>query len=204
MGIRQVSLDFINDIIISEHGTHEGVQMIELGNQDMRGRRGSAKRYFLSQGMKHISIDTNAKTSSIPLDLRNDNRFCGLPQADILTNIGTTEHVGWDGIGEMDQYMCFLNVHYWTKVNGVSAHFLPLVGSWPGHCNYYYTVEFFHALAKCNDYEVMRCEAIDYGKNISVICSMKKLKDNEFMTKEMWDKEIKDTIVLVEHDFSRK
>lgn len=45
-----------------------------------------------------------------------------------------------------------------TKPGGLMFHFVPVTGSWPGHCDYWYTLEFFEGLFALADYRTVMIE----------------------------------------------
>ena len=81
-----------------------GVTMLELGNKlnpkcgPDKNETVTYKEWFTGQGMHHVSVDINGKDGALPIDLRL-NLMDALAQRnqptqyDIITNIGTTEHV---------------------------------------------------------------------------------------------------------------
>lgn len=112
------------------------IAMLELGNQIVRQgtypknypirKFRTAKDYFKSIGINHVSIDRNGKSRSMPLNLAKPidkkewkNYF------DCVTDLGTIEHVCQNGLE--GQYYSFKNVHDFCKVNGYMLHCLPLL-----------------------------------------------------------------------------
>lgn len=120
-------------------------RIIELGNQHfhtndarMDSHCGThvAKRWAESLGIEHVSIDTNGLDGALALDLSKP--IYGVEPADIVTNFGTSEHVGIEG-----QDQCFANIRDLCKPGGVMLHAIPLVGYWPGHSDVDYDGDFF-------------------------------------------------------------
>jgi hypothetical protein len=204
MGIRTETLNILDDFIINKFGNHLNLNMIELGNQIIRASGRPAKEYFSGLGVNHISIDINGKDGAIPLDLTivvdemmalNSNLFSmsedgHLQLCDILTNCGTVEHV-------KNQYVCFKNIHNFDKLDGFFFHMAPPIGKWLGHCNYYYTEEFFNELALSNNYEILENKIIPYhrehpdskgklGLKDFLLCIMQKKEENEFVLEHNW------------------
>jgi hypothetical protein len=112
--------------------------MIELGNKKTKF---VWKDYFEKMGISHTSIDLNGLDGALKLDLCTPLQ---LPEADVVTNIGTSEHV-------LDQEMCFENIDRFSKKWMV--HQVPLVGNWIGHGDqdfecYKYDEDFFKSLAE--------------------------------------------------------
>lgn len=99
---------------------------------------------------------------------------------DIITNIGTTEHVEL----EDGQYNCWHNLDSWLNVGGIMIHELPEIGSWEGHCRYYTTRDFFKSFEDYG-YEVLELEDNkwkDWGNTLW--CVLRKVKDVPFMDKD--------------------
>lgn len=118
--------------------------MIELGNK--RDSEGVWKKLFTEMGIEHTSIDLNGRDGALELDLLGE---ISLPSADVVTNIGTSEHVSDEHEGQM---ACFENInrlsHKWM------IHQVPLVGNWDTHgirtdgreC-FKYTEDFFYDIS---------------------------------------------------------
>jgi hypothetical protein len=117
--------------------------MLELGNKT--GRRGrSYKGYFEALGVRHVSVDLNGKDGALALDLRTP---LGLGRFDVVTNIGTTEHVteqepAWRNIAESCDRL-FLSM-------------TPRPGSYRGHGLFYPTPAFYWTFAVLNGFEIER------------------------------------------------
>ena len=143
-------------------------RMLELGNK--KNAQGVYKTYFESIGIDHTSIDWNGEDGALKLDLRNP---IDLEPFDMITNIGTTEHVS-------DQTAVWRNIHNLTKIGGVIASLTPLEGDWWWHGEYYPRVEFFEQFAK-NGYEI---EYMDIGReypNRNLCVRLKKVAHNDFV-----------------------
>ena len=94
--------------------------------------------------------------------------------ADIIINYGTSEHVEF----EEGQYNCWLNIHNFLRINGISINALPLAGEWPKHCRWYYTADFFNNF-KNYGYKILHME-ITWHKLI--FCKLLKTQDGNFMS----------------------
>ena len=179
MGLKQDVLDFIFKCINSNFESYSGLEMLELGNQQIKigGQRQLAKDYFENLGFKHTSLDINGKDGAIPIDLSKlikdriyYNRF------DVVTNSGTSEHVEpYEG-----QYECFGNIHLCTKVGGIMIHVIPEEGSFPGHCPFYYTLDFFEKLVKYNGYKIIEIGRLHRGENSFIKAGLIKAVDSAF------------------------
>ena len=120
-------------------------RMAELGNIAGFSKFRSLKEYFISIGVKHDSFDWNGKDGAIKVDLAKPLK---LEEYDIVTNLGTSEHVH-------NQYYVFNNIHNMCKANGVMIHSVPFENSWPKHCNFYYSVDFFKKLSEECNYKII-------------------------------------------------
>lgn len=145
----------------------QGTRMLELGNK--KNPDGVYKTYFESIGIEHTSIDWNGEDGALKLDLRQP---IDLEPFDMITNIGTTEHVS-------DQEAVWRNIHNLTKIGGVIASLTPLEGDWWWHGEWYPRREFFEEFAQ-NGYEI---EYLGIGReypNRNMMCRLKKVAHNEF------------------------
>ncbi len=190
MPITHTILPFIEKALKSYYSFEDikvGKRMCELGDQLIRDEYNKtiiAKEYFEFNGFKHTSIDINGKNGSLVFDLSKPiidetliNNF------DIVTNFGTSEHVE-------NQYECFKNIHNLCKKDGLFIHAVPEIGSWIGHCKYYYSSIFFERLREVCNYEIMSEYVIEvYGNKTNDVCvAMIKNENNNFITKEVFDK----------------
>jgi hypothetical protein len=167
MGLQPGYLDYIQECVTSELGDMAGKRMLELGDQTI-GVAGiperTGKEYYENRGVQHTSFDLNAKHGALPVDLAQpieDPQWLGA--FDIVTNSGTSEHVE-----PLDaQYACFMNIHDFLKVGGISIHLVPDLdeleqrGYWQSHCNNYYTHGFFALLAELNGYTLVSSKVIN-------------------------------------------
>lgn len=117
--------------------------MLELGNKHnlsvkRRGEDGIYKHWFQTLGWKHVSVDINGEDGALPLDLTQDQ---DLGRFDVVTNFGTTEHIG-DDIAQ--QRVAWGNIH--RACAGLFASVTPLPGDWPRHGRWYPTRTFFEGL----------------------------------------------------------
>lgn len=165
----------------------ERLRMCELGAQYLQVEgafRGVAKKYFKRLGVDHTSFDINGLHGSLVVDLTRplpDEYACAF---DIVTNVGTSEHV-------VAQYACFRNIHRLVRAGGVMLHSVPPPGYWPGHGRFYYALEFFDGLAEANGYEVLHRE-ITKGLSEHIqplaLVVLRKTADRPFMPEEAFAK----------------
>lgn len=126
-----------------------GSTMLELGNK----KKGdfTYKRFFEDRGFCHVSVDWNGQDGALKKDLR---RPLKLGTFDMVTNIGTSEHVsedGWEG-----QVGCWRNIMEAMHAGSVLVSITPKAGSWPRHGTWYPLHKFFVELAELNGCEVER------------------------------------------------
>lgn len=125
----------------------DGVQsMLELGNKRGTGGPGDTyKRHFEALGIRHLSVDRNGEDGALPLDLQEPLL---LGMFDMVTNIGTSEHVENQG-------------GVWRNIVTAAAKFAvcitPRPGDWPGHGLFYPTPLFYQHLADENGFALERC-----------------------------------------------
>lgn len=125
-----------------------GGSMLELGNK--KNPNGVYKDYFVSLGLEHISVDWNGQDGALAWDLRDPR-----PELvhggkwhqhfDIVTNIGTTEHV-------IPQGAVWQNILDALKVGGHLVCVTPAPGFWQWHQDkgQYPTEDFYREFAKDN------------------------------------------------------
>lgn len=156
--------------VLAQHRTWEwellsplvGCSMLELGNKRKSTAEGSVfvyKKFFESQGFRHVSVDINGQDGALKLDLTKPLK---LGTFDMVTNIGTTEHVSennFDG-----QVSCWRNILEAMHVGSVLVSNTPQKGAWLHHGTWYPQQEFFVELAALNGLEVERVYTSDERK----------------------------------------
>lgn len=162
--------------------TLPGIRMCELGNQSYElpdGKSITAKEFFTSNGVDHVSMDWNGKDGALKLDFNKPITHPGLENSfDMITNIGMTEHVE-------NQYECYKNIHKFCKVGGCFIHMVPIFYYWADKNNlYFYYPSFFRTLSIVQSYSLLIEDITPWGKNrnqdlLSVF--MIKEKDIPFM-----------------------
>jgi uncharacterized LabA/DUF88 family protein len=157
-----------------------------------KGRIGLYSKDFLRMTFNNvISIDTVStcpKTLNINLihDI-NDKKLN--KQFDILTNFGTTEHVGqYDNIFENTQYHAFKNIHNLVKEKGIIFNVVPayVKDNKKIHGAFHYTCDFFNQLAKLCNYTIVYNEVKARGIVDHVYCYFIKNDDKEFITEKQF------------------
>ncbi len=114
--------------------------------------------WFMKQlgAANYVSIDLNGQHGAFPMDLTKPIYVDDAP-FDIVTNIGTSEHVEPYEL----QPMVFENAHNLCKVGGTMVHQLPPVGQWLDHCRIRYRRNLPDILAKDNGYKVLNNELVN-------------------------------------------
>lgn len=117
--------------------------MLELGNKNGTGGKGdSYKAHFEALGIRHVSVDWNGEDGALALDLRQP---LNLGTFDMVTNIGTSEHVD-------------VQTPVWRNMVEACDHVLvcitPAPFNWPGHGLFYPHLQFYNELAARNGFEV--------------------------------------------------
>lgn len=112
------------------------------------------------------SLDINGRDGAVEVDLSRplNTSLRVLGMCDVVTNFGTTEHVGESDYVEADvdlldiwssQYEAFRNLHRLARRDGLIINMVPAAGCWPRHGAVEYEPRFFEALANATGYEIM-------------------------------------------------
>jgi len=112
-----------------------------------------ARDWYLARGAKeYVSFDTNGQNGALAYDLTKSlpeefhNRF------DVVTNIGTTEHLGNGTLPASllfyQQWQAFYSAVQICKIGGVVLHNLPPEKQWEGHSHIHYKDGLGSILAK--------------------------------------------------------
>ena len=209
-----VKLFDIKDIIryVMEYSKTLELDVVELGEQELKifnnelddsliteylktnprkystkkDRIGLFSKDFLESLFKSVScIDIFTKCDktlklSLCENINLEKRF------DVLTNFGTTEHVG-----EMNdefvnvQYLSFKNIHNMIKKDGIVFNVVPaFVQNNKLHGAFNYTCDFFNKLAKLCNYQIIYNELKKRGEIHHVYCYFIKKDDNEFIDED--------------------
>lgn len=173
MGITKHTFDLIMRY------TKKGNRMLELGAQNIYfGEKYGefAKPYFESLGIEHVSVDLNGEGGAIVRDLTNS---LDLGIFNVVTNAGTSEHTS-------DLYECFKNMWDACEEGGYIVCENPKTGNWPGHGNYYMTMDFYRkfpaTLKEVGEHPAMGNQ-VD-GWNVYAVIQ----KDGEFPSREEFEK----------------
>ena len=111
--------------------------------------RGMAADLFRRAGFKYSAVDYAKFPGIIRLDL-NVNQFPWWRRGryQFVSNCGTSEHI-------LNQYNVFKVIHDATASDGIMYHNVPGWGEYE-HGIFTYTPKFFWALAKANDYKIIK------------------------------------------------
>lgn len=154
-----------------------GNTMLELGNK----RKGDIvyKEFFESIGFTHTSVDLNGQDGALPLDL---SKPLGLGTFDMVTNLGTSEHVSEGNYA--GQVQCWRNILEAMHVGSVLVSITPQPGTWIEHGTWYPRLAFFAELAKLNGLELERSEErpwFDHNPNRRLVTArLVRLEDRPF------------------------
>lgn len=121
-----------------------GNTMLELGRKKTNGI--PWKRYFEGLDIIHTSVDIKGGYGSLKKDLTEP---LNLGTFDMVTNIGTTEHVS-------SQIPCWRNIVEAMHIGSVLVSTTPAPGSWKDHGRWYPEEDFFVHLADLNGMEIER------------------------------------------------
>lgn len=164
MGLVSHNLDLIHHWTSTTFRDVDKPKMLELGDQVIVGANFAAKtgkEYFQSLGYDHVSVDLNGQHGALKLDLTIPNNFLTWhDNFHVITNAGTTEHI-------KHQFTCFKIIHDCARVGALMIHIVPDTdcmksqGKWKGHCDHYYSLDFFSMLAENNDYHILHQDIQD-------------------------------------------
>lgn len=112
------------------------------------------------------------------------NKILEGPQADLVTNNGTGEHI-------FNQAAVFTNAHNFCKPGGIMLHILPWI-NWQNHGFYNFHPILFIDMAEANGYEILQMYAGDRDGNII----MEDIPDGEIKKPEPTDKNVMLVVAL--------
>jgi hypothetical protein len=123
--------------------TYSTVEAAKLADRSLAGG------FFRRAGLRYDAIDFAGYPGVTRLDLNRDrlpDDLHGIYR--IVMNFGTSEHI-------LNQYNVFETIHDACAVGGIMHHGVPGWGDYQ-HGIISYSPKFFWALAKANDYEIIR------------------------------------------------
>lgn len=149
-----------------------GETMLELGDKwNPEQGHVTYKSCFEELGYRHVSVDLNGRNGALPLDL---TKPLNLGTFDMVTNIGTTEHVD-------KQEPVWRNVCEAMHVGSVLISTTPKPhGPWP-HGIWLPTEEFFEELAALNGMTVQRLYIDGKDHRIMVMARLVRMAEHKFV-----------------------
>ena len=180
MGVTSQTLDYLM-ILYSQIKFNS---ICELGDQQFLSCHpfieGSHVRFFYEKrGIEYTSVDINGKGGSIYLDL-DKPKFLD-KQFDVVTNIGTLEHI-------YNFYMGLKHMHMLCNDRGFMVHISPVMNNWDEHGYNYVSTQFFKDLAnKCKYALIDNRESptlIGGQDSNQAYCILRKTSDSNFLSKE--------------------
>ncbi len=170
------TLEFYKSIVVGALGGFRDKRVLELGNQEIWEHARTrcdvpfsiAKSWYTFMGVAdYVSLDANGRNGAIAVDLgRPIYHAKWTEHFDLVTNVGTLEHVGeWaqrlddddakDRERREAQCQCLRTVHDVTAIGGLMVHSLIPKGGWDTHCMFRYDKDFVVTLARLNGYEMV-------------------------------------------------
>lgn len=155
-----------------------GTRMLELGGKINAPY--TYKAFFQSLGFEHISIDWNGEHGALKRDLRKPLWGYELHQFDMLSNMGTTEHVD-------NQAGVWENIHRLVRPGGVYVGQTPYHDglSWWWHGDHYPTEGFFESFAALNGWAIERLYRGKPRPHENLYCRMVKGEETPFVMPEL-------------------
>ncbi len=159
----------ILDKALKDKGDVSNYKLALIGDLYMRGpgfKHRRANGYFRQFWKEVLSFDINGSADrnvdlSKPLPFQFINRF------DVLINGGTAEHVD-------NQKQFWENCDKMVVPGGVMIHVAPEVGSFPGHSETYYDLNFFTTLLEAFKYRRLHYERIKHRQGWAIYVAFEK------------------------------
>lgn len=200
MGITSFSIELI------ERNKGNAKTIIELGAQNLYNQpilpAPYAHEWYLKNGFEEYDcIDLSKENNCIELDLSKPINYATYPfmrmdredemieEYDLVTDFGTQEHIGNNGIHDPEAfYNCWKIKHDLFKKDGVMINENPKTGSWPGHGFQYMTLDFYLRLAELCGYKILELGEHPAMGNVTdgwnIYCVLKKQNNNSFISLE--------------------
>ena len=165
-------------------------KVIELGAQNLYlyeyPEQPYADVHYKRHGIDYTCIDLSGENKALQLNLGEHLPIDGL--FDLVTDFGTSEHIGSNGKHDFGSfYQCLKSKHDLLRVGGIMISENPKTGNWPFHGFNYYTTEFYEKLAEANGYEIHELgEHPAMGNERdgwNVFCMIQKSTGQPFMSK---------------------
>lgn len=185
MGITSFSIE-----LLSKYITNDIKSVVELGAQNLYdksygNRTPYANEFYENLDIDYTCIDLNGENNALKIDLSQDHIVDG--QFDLVTDFGTSEHVGTNGRHDINAIRnCWATKHKLLKAGGLMINENPMTGNWPGHGFNYYTIEFYHRLADRQGYHILDIGVVAAMGNTTdghnIYCVLKKIDVKPFMS----------------------
>ena len=152
----------------------------------MKNRIGIYCKDFLNSIFNKVSsIDTHT-TCKKTLKLNLIDEIDLGEKFDVITNFGTTEHVGeYDNILKNTQYQAFKNIHNLLNSKGLVFNVVPAkYENNVIHGAFNYSTQFFEKLAELCNYKILYNEIKKRGDIYHVYCYFLKLDESTFISEK--------------------
>lgn len=188
MGLTQHSIELMFPYLKTD------ISVLELGAQNLYGdyKYGAyASEYYQERfNASYKCIDLNGENEALKIDLSQPVHLDQL--FDVITDFGTSEHVGRTPLDWKAIYNCWKTKHILCVTGGYIISENPKTGNWPGHGFNYYTQEFYKELAEAMGYELKEIgEHAAMGNTTdgwNVYSVLRKVEDKPFMSLSQFKK----------------
>ncbi len=191
MGITAFSIKLLDEVIEKNNSK----TVMELGAQNLYNQPALpapyAHEYYEAKGLKYECIDLSKENNCIVMDLSIPQTIG--EQYDLVTDFGTSEHVGVDGKHSIEAYYnCWNTKHGLLSVNGVMVNENPKTGNWIGHGFNYVDKGFYELLCEAQGYELIELGEHPAMGNVTdgwnVYCIFRKVNSNPFISLDEFKK----------------
>lgn len=184
MGVTSIDIQKLEGIL---KNNPEIKRVLELGAQNNYGQPNLPapymKEWYEAMGIEYECIDISAENGCRVIDLseplENPKWFDELKFFPLVTDFGTSEHVGRNGKHDIEAfYNCWKTKYDLLQAGGIMVNENPKTGNWPGHGFQWYNHEFYRKLEEFGRIKVVELEDIAAMGNITdgwnVYCSFVK------------------------------
>lgn len=155
MGITAFSIS-----LIKKCRDHSDIKSVcELGAQNIYNQpklpAPYASGFYKALGIDYCCIDINGENGALQIDLSKPLTE-PLKTVDMVTDFGTSEHVGTDGKFDINAiYNCWKIKDGMLNVGGIMLNENPKTKNWPLHGFNYYSQLFYHRLSETGVYDIL-------------------------------------------------
>mgnify|MGYP000173811548 CR=1 FL=1 len=186
MGVTSTDIEKL-EILIKKYCIRSVIELGAQNNYSIPLPAPYMSEWYRERGIEYESIDLSAENGCLVVDLSKP--YTPERQYDMVTDFGTSEHVGWDGKHDIEAiYNCWKTKHDLLKVGGIMVNENPKTGNWIGHGFNYYTLDFYNRLTDLCGYAIIEtCEIPAMGNTTdgwNVYCSFIRRNDRQFITLE--------------------